>query len=107
MTRIRFEGLRSPALSALARSPVVAARLHRDLPMRTCRFRGCPSVARVQYSGGSAQNCEAGDGHAGRVMRLLRDPAVTRVLAVAVVVGLIAASAPVLWPIVRWVIDLL
>jgi hypothetical protein len=41
------------------------------------------------------------------VLRLLRDPAVTRVVAVVVVVGLIAVSAPVLWPVVRWVIDLL
>ena len=42
-----------------------------------------------------------------RVLRLLRDPAVTRVLAAAVVVGLVAVSAPVLWPAVRWVLDLL
>jgi hypothetical protein len=41
------------------------------------------------------------------VLRLLRDPAVTRVLAVVVVVGLLAVSAPVLWPAVQWVIDLL
>jgi hypothetical protein len=46
-------------------------------------------------------------GHAGRVLRLLRDPVVTRVLAVVVVVGLVAVSAPVLWPAVQWVIDLL
>ena len=38
---------------------------------------------------------------------MLRDPAVTRVLAAAVVVGLVAVSAPVLWPAVRWVLDLL
>ena len=45
--------------------------------------------------------------HAGRVLRLLRDPALIRVLAVAVVVGLVAVSAPVLLPLVRWVLGLL
>jgi hypothetical protein len=43
----------------------------------------------------------------GRVLRLLRDPALIRVVAVAVVVGLVAVSAPVLLPLVRWVFDLL
>ena len=43
----------------------------------------------------------------GHVLRLLRDPALTRVLAVAVVVGLVVLSAPVLLPLVRWVLGLL
>jgi hypothetical protein len=43
----------------------------------------------------------------GSVLRLLRDPALTRVLAVAVVVGLVVLSAPVLLPLARWVIGLL
>jgi hypothetical protein len=41
------------------------------------------------------------------MLRLLRDPALTRVVAVAVVVALVALSAPVLLPVVRWVLDLL
>jgi hypothetical protein len=41
------------------------------------------------------------------MLRLLRDPALTRVVAVAVVVALVALSAPVLLPLVRWVLDLL
>jgi hypothetical protein len=41
------------------------------------------------------------------VLRLLRDPALLRVVAVAVVVGLVAVSAPVLLPLVRWVVGLL
>jgi len=45
--------------------------------------------------------------HAGRVLRLLRDPALTRLLAVAVVVGLAVGSAPFLLPLVRWVVGLL
>ena len=43
----------------------------------------------------------------GRVLRLLRDPALTRLVAVAIVVGLVALSAPVLFPLVRWVLGLL
>ena len=43
----------------------------------------------------------------GRVLRLLRDPALTRVVAVAIVIGLVALSAPVLFPLVRWVLGLL
>ena len=43
----------------------------------------------------------------GRVLRLLRDPAVTRLLVVAIVVSLVALSAPVLLPLVRWVLGLL
>ena len=43
----------------------------------------------------------------GPVLRLLRDPALTRLVAVAIVVGLIAVSAPVLLPLVRWVLGLL
>jgi len=43
----------------------------------------------------------------GRVLRLLRDPALTRLVAVAIVVGLVALSAPVLLPLVRWVLGLL
>ena len=45
--------------------------------------------------------------HAGRVLRLLRDPALIRLVAVAVVVGLVAVSAPVLFPLVHWVLALL
>ena len=45
--------------------------------------------------------------HAGRVLRLLRDPALIRLLAVVVVVGLVALSAPVLVPLVRVVLGLL
>jgi hypothetical protein len=45
--------------------------------------------------------------HAGGVLRLLRDPALIRVVAVAVVIALVALSAPVLLPAVHWVIDLL
>jgi len=45
--------------------------------------------------------------HAGRVLRLLRDPALTRLLAVAVLVGLAVGSAPFLLPLVRWVVGLL
>jgi hypothetical protein len=41
------------------------------------------------------------------VLRLLRDPALIRVVAVVIVVGLIALSAPVLLPLVRWVLGLL
>jgi hypothetical protein len=41
------------------------------------------------------------------VLRLLRDPALIRVVAVVIVVGLIALSAPVLLPLVRWVLELL
>jgi len=41
------------------------------------------------------------------VLRLLRDPALLRLVAVAVVVGLVAVSAPVLFPLVRWVVNLL
>jgi hypothetical protein len=45
------------------------------------------------------------------VLRLLRDPTLTRVLAVAVVLGLLAISAPVLLPVVnglgRWLLALL
>jgi preprotein translocase subunit Sec61beta len=40
-------------------------------------------------------------------MRLLRDPALTRVVAVAVVVGLLVVTAPVLLPVARWVFTLL
>jgi hypothetical protein len=43
----------------------------------------------------------------GRVLRLLRDPALTRLLAAAIVVGLVVLSAPVLLPLVRWVFGLL
>jgi hypothetical protein len=43
----------------------------------------------------------------GRVLRLLRDPALTRLIVVAIVVGLVALSAPVLLPLVRWVFGLL
>ena len=43
----------------------------------------------------------------GRVLRLLRDPVFTRLLAAAIVVGLVALSAPVLLPLVRWVLGLL
>ncbi len=43
----------------------------------------------------------------GCVLRLLRDPALTRLVAVAIVVGLVALSAPVLLPLVRWVFGLL
>jgi hypothetical protein len=45
--------------------------------------------------------------HAGPVLRLLRDPALTRVLAVAVVLGLAVGSAPFLLPLARWVFGLL
>jgi hypothetical protein len=44
---------------------------------------------------------------------MMRDPAtgrpgpLARLLAVLVVVGLVALSAPVLIPVVRWVVDLL
>jgi hypothetical protein len=41
------------------------------------------------------------------VLRLLRDPALIRVVAVVIVIGLIALSAPVLLPLVRWVLGLL
>jgi hypothetical protein len=41
------------------------------------------------------------------VLRLLRDPALIRVVALALVVGLVAVTAPVLFPVVRWVVDLL
>jgi hypothetical protein len=85
MTRIRFEGLRSPALSALARSPVVA---------------GEATPAR-----GTAHAPPAWD--AGGVLRLLRDPAVVRVVAFALVLGLVGITAPVLLPVVRWVVGLL
>ena len=43
----------------------------------------------------------------GRVLRLLRDPVLTRLVAAAIVVGLLALSAPVLFPLVRWVLGLL
>jgi hypothetical protein len=43
----------------------------------------------------------------GRVLRLLRDPALTRLLAAVIVIGLVALSAPVLFPLVRWVLGLL
>ena len=43
----------------------------------------------------------------GRVLRLLREPALTRLLAAAIVVGLLVLSAPVLLPLVRWVFGLL
>jgi hypothetical protein len=41
------------------------------------------------------------------VLRLLRDPAVVRVVAFALVLGLVAITAPVLLPVVRWVVGLL
>ena len=85
MTRIRFEGLRSPALSALSRSPVVPVKVHPHGPARTWR-RAWEAVA---------------------VLRLLRDPAVVRVVAFALVLGLVAITAPVLLPVVRWVVGLL
>jgi hypothetical protein len=43
----------------------------------------------------------------GRVLRLLRDPALTRLVAAVIVVGLVALSAPVLLPLVHWVFGLL
>jgi hypothetical protein len=43
----------------------------------------------------------------GRVLRLLRDPALTRLVVAAIVVGLVALSAPVLLPLVHWVFALL
>ena len=43
----------------------------------------------------------------GRVLRLLRDPVLTRLLAAALVVSLVALSAPVLLPLVRRVLGLL
>jgi hypothetical protein len=90
MTRIRFEGLRSPALSA----PFA-------LPCRAFgRYTWVTIAAPVAPRGLRTV-------HAGRVLRLLRDPALTRVLAVAVVVGLVVLSAPVLLPLVRWVFGLL
>ena len=62
------------------------------------------------HLGEAARTCRvirSRTGHAGRVLRLLRDPALLRVVAVAVVVGLVAVSAPVLLPLVRWVVGLL
>ena len=81
MTRIRFEGLRSPALSALSRSPVVAAKLHPG---------GRPLHPPPAWE-------------AWAMLRLLRDPAVTGVLTVALLVAMVALSAPFLLPLVRWV----
>jgi hypothetical protein len=85
MTRIRFEGLRLPALSALSRSPVVAGKLH---------------------PGGRARTLRA-TWEARAMLRLLRDPALTRVLAVALLVSMFALSAPFFLPVVHWVLALL
>ncbi len=41
------------------------------------------------------------------VLRLLRDPAVVRVVAGALVLGMVGITAPVLLPLVRWVVGLL
>jgi hypothetical protein len=41
------------------------------------------------------------------MLRLLREPAVTGVLTVALLVAMVALSAPFLLPLVRWVIALL
>jgi hypothetical protein len=41
------------------------------------------------------------------VLRLLREPALTRVLAVTLLVSMVALSAPFFLPIVRWVFALL
>ncbi len=62
------------------------------------------------HLGGTGRTCRVigvRTGHAGWVLRLLRDPAILRVVAVAVVVGLVAVSAPVLLPLVRWLVGLL
>jgi hypothetical protein len=41
------------------------------------------------------------------MLRLLREPAVTGVLTVALLVAMVALSAPFLLPLVRWVFTLL
>jgi hypothetical protein len=41
------------------------------------------------------------------MLRLLRDPAVVRLVAVAVVAGMVGITAPVLLPVVRWIVGLL
>ena len=75
MTRIRFEGLRSPALSALSRSPVVAAKLH----------PGGLSCTLVDQ--GAAWEAWA-------MLRLLRERAVTGAVSVTLLVMMVALSAP-------------
>jgi hypothetical protein len=90
MTRIRFEGLRLPALSAL-----------RALP---CRASDGTSGERRPHLSRHPVDAQC---MLGRVLRLLREPALTRLLAAAIVVGLVVLSAPVLLPLVRWVFGLL
>jgi hypothetical protein len=41
------------------------------------------------------------------MLRLLRDPAIVRLVAVAVVLGMVGITAPVLLPVVRWIVGLL
>ena len=89
MTRIRFKGLRtSSALSAPERSPVV--------------FRNGTSLP-------GPWRCDPGS----MLLRMLREPAsggpspLMRVVAVALLVGLVGMTAPVLIPLARWVLALL
>jgi hypothetical protein len=41
------------------------------------------------------------------MLRLLRDPAIVRLVAGAVVLGMVAITAPVLLPVVHWIVGLL
>ena len=99
MTRIRCEGLRcSPALSALGGAPLSHSR-------RYTRLRRPAHLA--QHGCGRA--CDP-----GRVLlRMLREPhtgrpgPLARLLAVLVLLGMIGLAAPVLVPLVFWVLRLL
>ena len=79
------------------------------LPCRIGDVTRCP--ARVR---GRARVPVSGLWNPGRVLlRMMRDPGtgrpapLARLLAILLVVGLVALSAPVLIPVVRWVVDLL
>jgi hypothetical protein len=98
MTRIRFEGLRLPALSApWWRSPVADVTLHRSEVIRLFRL------------GGADNACEPW----AVILRMLRGAEtgghspLARLVAVMLIVGLFGLSAPVLVPVFRWVVDLL
>jgi hypothetical protein len=98
MTRIRFEGLRLPALSApVWRSPVADVTLHRWVMIRDCGlWKNAPA-------------CEPW----AMILRMLRGTEtgghspLTRLVACVLLIGMIAISAPVLVPVFQWVLALL
>ncbi len=118
--RVRFEGLRLPALSApFRRSPVDGRTLHRPqappllrrpTPTSLRDLAGIPS--KITAGGGGVVGGGAGVGEDGGVLRSLRGPdggpsRGVRLLTVVVVVALVAGSATVLLPVLGWLVDLL